>query len=285
MPSGDVLLVLNCQPPIAYRNRRLLLDLYADRFPHVLFTVGPDCPADPSISTLATAWSPRLVENQCACCDPSDRHPSGRHATHPRLVNVAKYAFSRGFSLVVFAEDDCLLSPRITPASILDRMSGLDALIPYLSLCDRDSEAWVWTRHATGYAALDAVSTGLDRARLLRHWSLFSGQPAPPIAYTPLFGSFADMLVFRVDLLLRMVPDLVLLQDVWHEAAIPTAMIHRTHRIGRLDGIALWGSDRDRPASDLIAMLDGKDYVHPVKLSALPGGEVLSVYRRASANP
>ena len=281
--SDDVLLVLNCQPPVAYRNRRVLVDLYAGRFPHVLFTVGPDCPADPSCPILSTAWSPRRVENQCACCDPSDPHPSGRHATHPRLVNVAEYASSRGFSLVVFAEDDCLLSPRMTPDSIRDRMSGLDALIPYVALCDRDSGSWIWTRHATGYAALDPVATGLDRARLLRHWSLYSGQPPPPIAYTPLFGSFADVLVFRVDLLLRMAPDLVLLQDVWHEAAIPTAMIHQTHRIGRLDGIALWGGDRDRPASELFAMLDGNDYVHPVKLSALPRDEVTTLYRGAAS--
>ena len=284
MPTDSVLLVVNCQPPASYRNRRLLASLYGDRFPHVLFSVGEDCPDEPGLACLATPRPLLPIDNLCACCDPaSDPHPSGRHATHPRVVNIASYAVSRGFSVVLFVEDDCLLSPRLDPSSLLSRLAGLDALIPYLGFCDRESASWVWTRHPSGYPAYDASCRSLDRPRLLRNWSSYSGQVAPPIAYTPLFGGFVDVLAFRVDVLLRMVPDLLALLHVWHEAAIPSAMLHQTSRIGRFDGLALWGDDRLRPAEELFTSLSGRDYVHPIKLSAIDPGAAASAYRRSAA--
>lgn len=281
--TADVLLVINCQEDRSYGNRRVLRAIYGDRFPHVLFAVGGGCVIDTDCPTIATAWRPRLLDNACACCDPrTDPHPAGRHATHPRLVDVARFARVHGFEIVVFAEDDCLLAPAIGPASIRARLDGLDALVPYVGFCDRDSTSWLWTRHATGYSAYDVVAPEFDRNRLLRHWSEFSGEPPPPVLYAPMFGGFVDVLAFRTDLLLRMVPDLLALQDVWHEAAIPTALMHRTPRIGGLEGAALWGEDRNRPRGELFAMLAGRDYVHPIKLSLCPGDEALAAYRRVA---
>lgn len=278
----DILLVINCQQDLSYGNRRVLRTMYGERFGEILFTVGSSCPVDPEFPTLATSWAPRLLDNVCACCDPNhDPHPSGRHATHPRLVQVAEYAHRRGFPIVVFAEDDCILSPTLDPRAIRDRLENHDALIPYVGFCDRDSTSWIWTRHATGYPAFDVASPHFDRIRLLRHWSEFSGTVAPPILYAPMFGSFVDLLIFRTDLLVRMVPDLLALQDVWHEAAIPTALMHQTSRVGRLDGVALWNDERAQPREALFTLLNGKDYVHPIKLSYYPPHEILRSYFQA----
>lgn len=282
----SVLLVLNCQADFSYGNRRTLARLYGDRFPDLLFTVGASCAIDPDFPTLATDWSPRLKHNLCACCDPSvDPHPSGRHATHPRLARVAEYAASRGFEAVVFAEDDCLLGPSVDRDSILARLERHDALVPHLGLCDRDDRAWVWTRHPTGYPAFDAASSTLDRPRMLRHYAAFSGGFAPPILAMPMFGGFVDMLVFRTELLLRMAPDLIALQDVWHEAAIPSALMNRTARVGPLRGRALWGDDRDLPTESLFAMLHGDDYVHPIKLSRVAESDAVRLYGAKSPAP
>jgi len=78
---------------------------------------------------------------------------------------------------------------------------------------------------------------------------------------------------------MKMVPDLVALQDVWHESAIPTALMHRTAKVGRLDGTALWGNNREQPRDELFAMLAGKDYVHPIKLSYYGESEAKDAYR------
>lgn len=280
--NREPLLVINCQQALSYDNRGVLTSLYGDRFPSMLFTVGGTCPIDPAYPTLATDWTPRLRDNVCACCDPSrDPHPAGRHATHPRLARVAEYARDRGHDLVVFVEDDCLLGPGVDDGSIRQRMEGRDALIPYVAYCDRDSARWVWTNHATGYPAFDVSARGFDRERMRRHYAAFSGEPAPPVLFTPMFGCFADMLVFRTELLAAMAPDLIALQDVWHEAAIPSALMHRTSRVDRLNGVALWGDGRERTRDELFGMLNVRDYVHPIKLSHYSASEARDAYAAA----
>lgn len=281
--TNDCLLVINCQENRSYNNRKVLLALYGDRFPNIVFTVGASCAIDPDVHTLACSWEYRLKDNVCACCDPNmDPHASGRHATHPRLVEVAKQA--REFETIVFIEDDCVLSPKIDPDAIRERLGSNDALIPYVGFCDRDSTSWIWTRHATGYSAFDEAACKFDRARLLRHWSEHSGQIAPPVLYTPMFGGFVDILVLRVKTLLAMVPDLIALQDVWHEAAIPSALMHRTARIGTIQGHALWGADRDQPREALFEKLAQGDYVHPIKLSYYTEEQARACYAKASSS-
>ena len=275
-----MLLVVNCQEDRSYGNRQALRAIYRERFPHLLFAVGATCAIDPEFPTLATDWMPRLRDNVCACCDPSrDPHPAGRHATHPRLVGIAEYAHANDHDMIVFVEDDCLLGPSVCESRIRDRMRDRDALISYVGFCDRDSTKWIWTRHPTGYPAFDAAAQGFDRDRMRRNFAEFSGEPPLPVLYAPMFGSFADMLVFRTDLLMKMSPDLTALQDVWHEAAIPSALMHRTANVGHLNGVALWGDGRERSRDDLFAMLDGKDYVHPIKLSQYSESEVSAAYR------
>ncbi len=278
MPS-PVLLAINCQQDRSYANRQTLRALYGDRFPDLVFLVGSTCPIDPDFPTIATDWTPRRTDNLCACCDPrSDRHPSGRHATHPRLVQLARYAEEHGYQSVLFVEDDCLLAPSWTPETVLDRGEAFDALVPYLGFCDRDDPSWCWTNHPTGYPAFDRVADRFDRPKMLRNASIHNGEPAPPVLYTPLFGGFVDILIFRVETLRKIAPDLTLLQDVWHEIAIPTALIHRTPRIGHLPGLPLWGGDRNRPFAELFGLLKRHEYVHPIKLSYLLQGEAISLY-------
>lgn len=285
MPSDDVLLVLNCQQDLSYGNRHVLSALYGGRFPELAFAIGATCPPDVAFRNIATAWEPRLRENTCACCDLADgRHPAGIHVTQPRLVEVARAAEAEGFEYVVFAEDDCVLSPRLDPAEVRRRFAatGAEAIVPSLWFCDRDDDSWCWTRHPTGYPALDAVAERFDRRRLLRHWATFAGTPAPPVHYVPMFGGFVDWLAFRVDFLGRLVPDLHALADLWHETAIPTAILHQTDRISLADGVALWGADRHQPTGALFSMLADRDFVHPIKLRRIGADPALAAYRQVA---
>jgi hypothetical protein len=284
MPSDDVLLVLNCQQDLSYANRHVLRALYGDRFPELAFAIAATCAPDIAFRNIATAWEPRLRENICcACYDLADgRHPAGIHVTQPRLVEVARAAAAEGFRYVVFADDDCILSPRLDPAEIRHRFAatGAEAIVPSLWFCDRDDDSWLWTRHPTGYPAFDAASARFDRHRLLRHWESFSGTKAPPVLYVPMFGGFVDWLAFRVDFLDRLVPDLLALADLWHETAIPTAILHQTDRISLADGAALWGADRHQPTDALFGLLADRDFVHPIKLRWIGADAALTAYRR-----
>jgi hypothetical protein len=253
--------------------------MYGDRFPDIAFAVGETCERDDRCTNIVTRWRPRLVDHFCGACNPAyGPHPAGNLCFHPRLVEVA--AAADGYEFVVFTEDDCVLAPRIDPTQIRRRCADMDAIVPFLSFCDRDDTSWVWTQHPTGYPAFDRVSDHFDRGRLLRHWAAFGGIPAPPVLYVPMFSGFVDFLVFRVDFIRRLVADLRVLEDVWHETAIPTAILHNTTRIGLADGVALWGAGRERSLEDLMGMLAAHDFVHPIKLSWFSDSEILDAYRR-----
>jgi hypothetical protein len=284
MPRNDVLLVVNCQRDASYGNRHVLTALYGDRFPEIAFTVGASCSIDNAFRTIVTDWEPSLVDNQCACCPashPWGRHPAGLHHFHPRLARLA--SLLDDYNYLVFVEDDCILSPRVDPEWVRSRCSGVDALVVHLVFCDRDGRSWLWGRHPTGYEAFDRVAQRFDRRRLLRHYAELTGLPAPPVAYVPMYSACSDGYIFRTDLLRRMAPDLEALAEVWVEAAVPTALLHHTARLGPLNGLALWGDDRNRPTADLFAALADHDFVHPIKLLSRDPREVEALYRGLGA--
>lgn len=246
------LLAVNCQQDASYGNRRVLDRLYRGRFPHRLYAVGGTCAVDPDYPTVVTDWTPSL-QAACACCM-DQRHPAGRHNGHPRLAAVARHAEAAGHAFVAWAEDDCLLGPGLSAATIPGRMAGLDALTmgaPWP--VPRDDRSWVWTRHPAGYPALDASGFG-------------GGMVA----------TLMDCAVFRVAALARMAPDLLRLAEVWHEAAVATALARHSPpgQVGTLDGVALWGTDRGRPLAELAALLAERDFVHPIKLRGLGPAEL-----------
>jgi hypothetical protein len=235
---------------------------------------------DPEYPTIVTDWSPARRDNQCACCpasEPWGRHPAGIHHFHPRLVQIARYA--QNFEFIVFVEDDCLLSPRIDPKWVRQRLADAEALIAYVDFCDRDDRRWSWGRHETGYEAFDPVSERFDRRRLLDHHADRTGLPAPPVAYVPLFSGYCDALAFRAGFLRQLASDLEALAEVWMELAIPTAILHHTTRIGPFAGLPLWGSERDRPLSELFGLLANHDFVHPIKLLGKDPAMVRRSYR------
>jgi hypothetical protein len=223
--TSNVLLVVICRQAVAYRNRRVLRALYAERFDDLAFALGAESAPDPDYWNILSNWRPRLADNLCACCDPArGRHPAGVHCNQMLLVAAANAA--EGYEFILFTEDDCLLSPRLDAGWVRQRCARVEALVPWIALRERDDASWVWTQHPTGYPAFDAVASRFDRERLLRHWEDYSRTPAPPLLYTPMISGYRDWLALRIDLLHRMVPDLEALADVWHEAAIPTALVH-----------------------------------------------------------
>jgi hypothetical protein len=91
------------------------------------------------------------------------------------------------------------------------------------------------------------------------------------------FG-FSDCAVFRGDFLRRVAHDLAGLLDVWHEIAVPSTLLYNSPRLGKLEGVALWGEQRAQPLDRLLTLLQDRDYVHPIKLSRYPMPEVLARY-------
>jgi hypothetical protein len=282
-PSEIVALVVNCQLPRSYDNRRLLGALYGGRFPRMAFGVGPDVEPDPRFPTIVSRWRPRrYLHHQCGACPPDYwRHPAGVHQLHPRLVAIAESDALDGADWLLFVEDDCLLGPHVTPAGLAARAGDAEVVIPPLWFCDRDDDSWLWPAHPTGYAAFDedGVADRLDRDRLMAHWEAYSGRPAPPVLYTPLFGGFVDWILIRPALLRRMVPDLIAMAEVWHELAVPTAVLHHTRRVAVADGLALWGRDRHQPLDRLLALLPGRDFVHAIKPGLHDPEALLAGYR------
>jgi hypothetical protein len=122
------------------------------------------------------------------------------------------------------------------------------------------------------------VSHRFDRQRMLRHWAAYGGGPLPEDDRPPMFFGFCDWLVFRSTFFSRLVDDLRILRGVWHEAAIPTALVHNTGRIGVSNGLSLWGRGRDRSLGELMETLRDHDFVHAVKLRELPRQAVLEAY-------
>ena len=76
----------------------------------------------------------------------------------------------------------------------------------------------------------------------------------------------------------RAAADFERLFGVWHEAAIPSALVRRSTRLGKLNGLALWGGGRERPLAELMEMLIRHDFVHPIKLSRYAPAAVRGAY-------
>jgi hypothetical protein len=276
--GGRVILALNCQRPASYGNRGVLRALYGARFPEHVFLVGPGCVADPGYPTLRVPFEP-WIPGPCPACPGLAPHAAGIHHLHPRLAAVAGLVGERDH--VLFVEDDCVLSPRWTEAAVRARGDAADAWAGPLWWCDpEDDRGWCWPGHATGFAAFGRVDAAFDGARLARHWREVSGQELPPRLDVPLFGGFVDCLVLRGGLLRAMAADLERLAEVWHELAIPTALLQQTPRIGTLQGRALWGSERLRSLEALVGMLQAADFVHPLKLSWYEPAAVLAAYEQ-----
>jgi len=277
MPD-DVLLVVNCQHDYCYANRHVIQELYARNFPRIAFAVGASCAVDPAFDHIVATWRCDPLKNRCTCVAPYyGEHSANVHCFHTRLADIAVAADDAEY--VVFVEDDCILSPRVDAKAIRQMCAEVDALLPPVFFCPRENTAWIWTQHETGYPAYDAVSAQFDRERLLHHWRQYSGTEPPAVTYTPLLSGFVDAFVLRVDLLRRMTDDLKLMREVWHEAAIPTAVVYHASRVGRLNGLALWGDVRQRVLRELMNLLATHDFVHPIKLSTYSQEEILQTYR------
>jgi hypothetical protein len=274
--SGGVLLVVNCALESSYENRHVLHPMYRDRFDRVLFTVSPTCRPDDGFDTVAQRWEPPGAP-ACVCYnDELGPHGALRHSFHPRLVELAGIAAE--FDFIVFTEDDCVISPSIDADSVRRRCGQRDCIAPPIWHCDRSNTSWVFTQHGTGYPAYDAVSHHFDRGRMLGHWADYGGGPLPEEEGPPMFYGFADWLVFEGEFFRRLVGDLRTLRDVWHEIAIPTAILQNTSRVGVSNGLVLWGTARDRPLEELTAILRDHDFVHPIKLRTYPPDAVLESY-------
>ncbi|MCY2992434.1 MAG: hypothetical protein NTY19_31825 [Planctomycetota bacterium] len=275
--SQRVLLVLNCAADASYANRSVLGTLYRGRFDRVAFAVSATCPLDAACWNIVASWSPPPDGPECICgTGVLGRHLALQHCFHPRLIDIAQT--DEGFEFVVFTEDDCLLSPTIDAAAVRRRCAGLEALTPPIFYCSRETQDWVWAHHATGYPAYLAATRDWSREQLLRNWAGYGGQPlldAPP---QPMFFGFADCAVFRFSFLRRLASDLARLLSVWHEAAIPSAVLYNSSRLGKLDGLALWGPQRDQSLTELLSLLARHDFVHPIKLSLYTPDELLAGY-------
>lgn len=276
--SQRVLLVLNCAADASYANRSLLGTLYAGRFDDVAFAVSGTCPLDAACWNIVAAWRPPPDSPECICGTPVwGRHLALQHALHPRLIDIAQ--IGEGFEFVVFAEDDCLLSPAIDAAAVRRRCAGLDALTPPIFYCSRAAQDWVWTHHATGYPAYLEATRDWSCEQLLRNWAGYGGQPLPDDPPQPMFFGFSDCAVFRFSFLRRLALDLTRLLSVWHEAAIPSAVLYNSSRLGKLDGLALWGPQREQSLAELLSLLAVRDFVHPIKLLRCAPDELLAAYR------
>ena len=274
--SDAVLLVVNCALDSSYENRHVLHPMYRDRFDRVLFTVSPTRRPDDGFDTVVQSWEPPGTP-ACVCYN-AELGPHGalRHSFHPRLVELAEIAAE--FDFIVFTEDDCVISPSIDADSVRRRCGQWDCIVPPIWHCDRSHTDWVWTQHETGYPAFDAAGRHFDRGRMIANWTDYGGGPLPEEEGPPMFYGFTDWLVFRGEFFGRLMGDLRTLRDVWHEIAIPTAIVHSTSRIGVSNGLVLWGTARDRSLEELSAILRDHDFVHPIKLRSYSPGAVLEAY-------
>ena len=270
-----VLLVINCQADASYQNREVLHSLYSDRFDGLAFAVNHSCPTDENYTNIVSHWQPAPLgpHNKCCCGD----HAIGVHTFHPRLQAVAERADA--YEFIVFAEDDCLLSPRLNSLRIQQLCANYDAVLPEIWLCDYADASWTWNPYAAYYSELEEVKRYFDVSRLGRHWANYSGKTFPPRSGVPMFAGFADFFILRTSLLREVVADWLVLEHMWHEIAIPTAILHHTDRIGPTKWLALWGDDRNRSLEDLMAMLHTVDWLHPVKASRYPSSRIRDAYR------
>jgi hypothetical protein len=276
--AGRVLLVVNFTLDATYRNRHLLATLYAGRFDGLLFSVSSTCVPDPAFVNCVQRWVPPF-RHPCLCGNPAlGQHPSALHVSHPRLAEIVWLA--REYEFLVITEDDCLLAPWLDAAAVRQRCAEVQAAMPEIYYCPRDHATWSWAQHPAGCAAVDAVADTLDFTRLRTHWLAYSDNALPPEEPRPVFSAFVDFLVFRTEFLRQIAGDLVRLREVWHEIAIPTAVLHNTYRIRRTDGIALWGDERNRPLEQLLGELQEHEFLHPIKLSRYDPRDLLDAYRR-----
>lgn len=274
--AGGVLLIVNCALDSSYGNRRVLQAMYGDRFDGLVFTVSATCPVDPRFRTIAQSDSPP-PRPLCICCnDELGEHGALRHSFHWRLLAADPVAADYDF--VLFTEDDCVISPHWDADRVRRCGEDSDALSPAIRPCSRDNPDWVWTRHAAGYPAFDAAAERLDHRRLASHWADYGGSSLLPAAEPVMFYGFCDFFVASRRIWRGLMQDLDALRQVWHEAAIPTSLLHQTPRIGVSTGLPLWGSDRERPLSELMGLLDEHDFVHAIKLSQYSEAEILAAW-------
>jgi hypothetical protein len=281
--SDDVLLVINCQEDTLYEHRHLIHGLYRARFPRISFLVNPSCPLDDRYANIVVRWTPPPFSpaRECTCRHRHhDRHTQDLHIRHPRLIDVADAAVEAGVEAVLYCDTDCILSPQLDARAIARRCREYDAITPPIVHHARGDRSWIWAYHDVGFPALDRVGRALDRQRLLDHWKALGGRlngedPAPLV---PMFSGFADWLASPTDVLQRVARDYLVLQQVWHEVAIPTGIVHNTSRIQFARCRVIWGEDQNRPLAERMAMLRGNDFVHPIKFGR-HGREIVEQYQ------
>jgi hypothetical protein len=274
-----VLLVVNCALDRSYENRHVLRALYDEQFDAFNLAVSQTCAIDPAYATIVQSWDINESQIPCPCgTEALGEHTTSIHSLHPRLIDIARH--SEDFDYVVFAEDDCLIAPTIRSDWVVQQMAERDVYLPPIEFCPREHTTWVWTQHETGYPAYDRIAHRLTQKQLRDHWSQYSHEGLSHDERTPLFFGFVDFVIFRSEFLRDIASDLATLINVWHEVAIPTAVMSRTSRIGRSNGVALWGEDRQRTLDDLTSLLRQHDFVHPVKLSQYSHQSLCSVYSR-----
>lgn len=273
-----VLLVINCARDASYANRHVLSEIYSEQFDAVAFAISQSCVPDRNFRNVVQSWDYSSLSNLCPCGDRTlGDHCTYFHSFHPRLIDVAEIMDDFGY--VVFAEDDCLISPNIHSASVASMCKDKDVILSPIEFCPPDDETWVWTRHSTGYAAFDQVASQFDCQRLLSNWERYGGTGIESAScQTPMFKAFVDWTILEKDFLQSLVGDLAHLNEVWHEAAMPTAILHNTHRIGVSNGLALWGGQRAQTLRELIEPLRERDFVHPVKPSLYLPDELICQY-------
>jgi hypothetical protein len=272
------LLVINCARDESYANRHVLSEIYASQFDQIAFAIGQSCVTDRNFDNIVQSWNHQSLTNICPCGDPTlANHTTYFHSFHTRLADAAR--ITEGYDYVVFTEDDCLVSPKINSRTVVEICEDNDVVLSPLSIRPRDSKAWVWTNHSAGCAALDQVEADLDRQRLLHNWERYdcSGIGFPDDRL-PIFSGFVDWMIVRSEFLRSLAGDLLLLRKVWHEIAIPTAVLHNTHRIGISNGLALWGETRARPLDELLAMIKEHHFVHPIKPSRYLPDDLIRAY-------
>jgi len=276
------LLVVNCALDASYENRALLAELYGRNFTDIAFAISPTCRPDPAFRNIPQSWIPPVDDAACLCGNPAlGRHPAVRHSFHPRLIDVA--AIAGEFACVLFTEDDCLVSPRLTADRLGNWCEQFDCVAPPISYCPRHDPAWMWTDHDSVFPRFAEVAGHFSGPRLATNWIRYHGAMPAERPDLPLFRGFVDWLVLRADFLRELAEDLIHLRHVWHEVAIPTAILHRTSRVGVSNGLALWGGQRQQSLDALTGLLANHDFVHPVKLLGRAPEDVTRAYRRAAS--
>lgn len=274
--AGGVLLIVNCALDSSYGNRSVLQAMYGNRFDKLVFTVSATCPVDPHFPTIAQRDAPP-ARPLCICCnDELGEHGALRHSFHWRLL--AADPIAADYDFVLFTEDDCVISPHWDADRVRRCGDDFDAVSPPLRPCRRDNLDWVWTQHPAGYPAFDAASERLNHRRLAAHWADYGKSSLPPTADPVMFYGFCDFFLATNRIWRGLMEDLGALRRVWHESAIPTALLHQTPRIGVSTGLPLWGSDRERSLSELMGLLDEHDFVHAIKLSRYSEAEILAAW-------